>query len=410
MSDVENFYSNHRAGAQDAAQSYHSYYLLLLLLRLKVGEKIGFEVKDDIHIEKTDGTTEFIQIKHSIQKAAQGNSINLTSLDKDLWGTLLNWLTLIQKSDFKNLDKCKFTLITNKQEKENKFQAALLAFKSENDQNTEKFLQSIITISNKNQLVSNCVSEFKKLSKKNLRIFLNNLVIETGNNDVIKQIKEEILTKCMNENYIQNIYNSFCSRLQEKKYIEICNQGYYEISFKDFLNDFSECMISLYKNSPLPERKLDIQLPDDLESQVFIQQLIDIGDIHQDEFEEIRDFTFKKMHTENVLDDWIKNGEIYHIDLVEFEKNIIENWKNFYRSHYREIKEKIREGNLANDLEKEIKSLACSMLDELRKKQMMVPGNNFAISIYTSNGYLYLLSDELKIGWHYDWKNRYINT
>lgn len=187
MSNVEEFYKKHRAGAQDAAQSYHSYYLLLLLLRLRIGEKIGFEVKEDLHITKADGTTEYIQIKHSTQRDAQRNPVNLTSLDMDLWGTLSNWLTLIQSDNFKNLDKCKFTLITNKEGRENKFQNVLIDFKSEKDKDTEIFLNQISSIPTNNQQILECIKQFKQLSQNDLRLFLNNLSIETGNNDVIKK-------------------------------------------------------------------------------------------------------------------------------------------------------------------------------------------------------------------------------
>lgn len=409
MSNVEEFYKKHRAGAQDAAQSYHSYYLLLLLLRLRIGEKIGFEVKDDLHITKADGTTEYIQIKHSTQRDAQGNPVNLTSRDKDLWGTLSNWLTLIQSDNFKNLDKCKFTLITNKEERENKFQNALINFKSEKDKDTEIFLNQISSIPTNNQQILECIKQFNQLSQNDLRLFLNNLSIETGNNDVIKKIREEIFYKCMDEKYIQTIFDSFCSRLQEKKYTEICNKGSYEISYDNYLKDFGDCIRAIYKHSPLPVREWNNELPNDLESQIFIQQLLDIEDIDQDSKEEIREFTFKKLSTVNTLLDWIENKEIYQIDLENFEKNTIELWKNNYRSKYRNIKKKIKNGRLISDLEDEIKPLAVEMLDHLREKSLSVPGNLCLVDIFISNGYLYLLSDELKIGWHYDWENRYTN-
>lgn len=409
MSNVEEFYKKHRAGAQDAAQSYHSYYLLLLLLRLRIGEKIGFEVKEDLHITKADGTTEYIQIKHSTQRDAQRNPVNLTSLDMDLWGTLSNWLTLIQSDNFKNLDKCKFTLITNKEGRENKFQNVLIDFKSEKDKDTEIFLNQISSIPTNNQQILECIKQFNQLSQNDLRLFLNNLSIETGNNDVIKKIREEIFYKCMDEKYIQTIFDSFCSRLQEKKYNEICNKGSYEISYDNYLKDFGDCIRAIYKHSPLPVREWNNELPNDLESQIFIQQLLDIEDIDQDSKEKIREFTFKKLSTVNTLSDWIENKEIYQFDLENFEKNTIELWKNYFGSKYRAIRRKINNGDLISDLEDEIKPLAVEILDDLRKISLSVPGNLYLVDIFISNGYLYLLSDKLKIGWHYDWKNRYTN-
>lgn len=115
------------------------------------------------------------------------------------------------------------------------------------------------------------------------------------------------------------------------------------------------------------------------------------------------------MSTVNTLSDWIENKEIYQFDLENFEKNTIELWKNYFGSKYRAIRRKINNGDLISDLEDEIKPLAVEMLDDLRKISLSVPGNLYLVDIFISNGYLYLLSDKLKIGWHYDWKNRYTN-
>lgn len=95
-----------------------------------------------------------------------------------------------------------------------------MAFKSQKDKDTQIFLNTISSISTNNPEIANCITEFNNLSPSNLRLFLNNLNIETGNNDVIKEIKNEILKKCMNEKYTETIFNSFCSQLQEKNIVK----------------------------------------------------------------------------------------------------------------------------------------------------------------------------------------------
>jgi len=57
----------------------------------------------------------------------------------------------------------------------------------------------------------------------------------------------------------------------------------------------------MYQNSSLLVRELNIELLDNLESQIFIQQLLDIEDIDQNSKDEIREFTFKKLRTVNTL-------------------------------------------------------------------------------------------------------------
>ena len=58
---------------------------MFLALELRNGQKIGFEIKDDVHIDREDGTTIWYQAKHTI-----GTLQNLTTLDTDLWKTLSN--------------------------------------------------------------------------------------------------------------------------------------------------------------------------------------------------------------------------------------------------------------------------------------------------------------------------------
>jgi len=46
---------------------YQFYYYFYLILDLRHGEKIGIEVKDDIHIDCADGDSILIQVKHTLQ-------------------------------------------------------------------------------------------------------------------------------------------------------------------------------------------------------------------------------------------------------------------------------------------------------------------------------------------------------
>lgn len=95
---------------------YQFYYFFYALLDLRHGEKVGIEVKDDVHIDLANGTTILIHAKHTLQQTKDGSSINLTERDKDLWKTLSNWTKLILKQDNpENFTKnTRFQLITNK--------------------------------------------------------------------------------------------------------------------------------------------------------------------------------------------------------------------------------------------------------------------------------------------------------
>ncbi|WP_050934969.1 hypothetical protein [Gluconacetobacter diazotrophicus] len=74
---------------------YQYYYFLNELLSLKSGQTASYEVLDDVHIERADGKTLLVQLKHTVQKNAQGDPINLAKLDPDLWKSISNWCKVI---------------------------------------------------------------------------------------------------------------------------------------------------------------------------------------------------------------------------------------------------------------------------------------------------------------------------
>jgi hypothetical protein len=65
------------------------------MVQLKSGQSVGYEVKDDVHIDKPDGKQILIQLKHSIETKSDGKIFNLTEKDPDLWKTISNWVKII---------------------------------------------------------------------------------------------------------------------------------------------------------------------------------------------------------------------------------------------------------------------------------------------------------------------------
>ena len=93
------------------------------MLALEEGEKIGLEVKDDVHLELNDGKQILLQLKHSIQNNSAGEIINLTERDTDLWKTIYNWINIIndvadgrskREDQLRFIDNTNFILVSNK--------------------------------------------------------------------------------------------------------------------------------------------------------------------------------------------------------------------------------------------------------------------------------------------------------
>jgi hypothetical protein len=89
-----------------------------------------------------------------------------------------------------------------------------------------------------------------------------------------------------------------------------------------------------------------------------------------------------------------------------FKQESISRWANEFKSRYRKIERKLNSGSEINEFEEEIKDLGIELVDYIRKQDLSIPGYS-SLGIDYSNGHYYALSDNLEIGWHYDWENKY---
>lgn len=396
----------HTAGAQSIGFDYQFYYFMFLLLELRHGQKIGFEVKDDIHIDKEDGTTILFQAKHTILTNTTGNPQNLTTLDSDLWKTLNNWIDFI-KADKSNsvLDKHSFYLVTNKSENNNEFINSLNTFKEDN--NVDSVISKLTELKDRTQdeTIQNYIKNLSSIGKKKLKQFLSKLIIETEVHAIIEKIKNRILENVRQQNLVSPVYEQLYSNLQTAKYLDIEDRNKFEISFDEFNSKFGKCFKVAFEVKPLPKRNFPVLLPDDLESQTFIKQLLDIGEI-QSGSKHIRDYTMHMLKFLNHFSFWSEENFILPTDATDFKTNSITIWTNEFRSKYRQIEKRINSGEVLHDLEKEIHKLGIELVDFIRQKDLSIQGFP-PLGIEFSNGHYYALSDQLEIGWHFDWQNKY---
>lgn len=405
MAETKTIQEQHTAGAQAIGFDYQFYYFMLLALELRHGQKVGFEVKDDVHIDREDGTTILFQTKHTVLENSNGTIQNLTTLDTDLWKTLSNWADFIKKSKGNYLDKHSFVLVTNKNENNNDFIKSLTNFKAEKDH--DKTVEKLNELKSKttNETIQKCIDNLSTLDNTKLSAFLSKLSIETGVDEIIKRVKNKILERCIQDKFVEPVFEKLSSNFQEEKYTDIKDRKKFEISFDDFKNKFGKCFQIAFQEKSLPKREMPILLPEDLESQTFIKQLIDIGEI-QSGSKYIEEYTTQMLKTLNHFSFWVDENFVLPTDMDDFKKNSIQIWANEFRAKYRQIENKVSSGTLINDLENDIKNLGVELVDYLRKQDLAIPSYP-AIGVEFSNGHYYALSDKLEVGWHFDWENKY---
>ncbi|MGV8946469.1 MAG: hypothetical protein ACOH1N_08575 [Lutibacter sp.] len=408
MAKTNTIQENHTAGPIAIGFDYQFYLFMFLALELKHGQKIGFEVKDDIHIDKSDGTTILFQAKHTIQKNSDGLTHNLTTLDTDLWKTLSNWATFIKEDTTKSgfINKHSFILITNKSENNNEFISVLSQFNIDKD--VEVVLTALKKLADKTKdvTIKKYINSVTSLGKRKLNSFLPKLNIETSTDDVIEKIKNRILENVRQEKFIEPIFESLSSNLHLAKYLDIKDRNKFEISFEVFNIRFGKCFNVAFEKGILPKRNLPILLPEDLESQIFIRQLIDIGEV-QSGSNDIIKFTTAMLKFLNDFTFWSEEENFFQLtDAEDFKKNSIQIWSVEFRAKYRQIEKHINSGTSLIELEDDIKNLGVDLVDYLRKQDLSIQGY-LPLGVEYSNGHYYALSDNLEIGWHFDWENKY---
>lgn len=408
MNKVQTIQEQHTAGAQSIGFDYQFYYFMFLALDLKMGQKIGFEVKDDIHIDKEDETTILFQAKHSILKSSSGTIKNLTTLDSDLWKTLNNWADMI-KANKKNknfLRTHSFILVTNKNENNNEFINLIIQYRTDN--NIDDVVEKLKELESKteDETLTKYIKNVRSTGKTGLKQFLQKLTIETGVDHIIEKIKNRLIELYKDPRIAEAIFDSLYSNLQATKYLDIKDSNKFEISFDDFSKKFGRCFKVATETKPLPRRSFPILLPEDLESQVFIKQLLDIGEV-QSGSEDIRKYTTLMLKFLRHFTYWSdEENFILLTEAEEFKQESISKWANKFKSKYRQIESKIDSGSDIVEFEVDIKNLAIELVEYIREQDLTIPGYS-PLGIDFSNGHYYALSDNLEIGWHLDWRNKY---
>lgn len=406
MAETKTIQEQHTAGAQSIGFDYQFYYFMLLTLELRHGQKIGFEVKDDVHIDKANGTTILLQTKHSVLTSSNGVIQNLTTLDSDLWKTLSNWTDFIKKGKENYLNKHSFVLVTNKNENNNEFINALHQFKIDEDIDNVLVKLTGIKTKTKDETLQKYIENFISLDKTKLSSFLSKISIETGVDEIIERIKNKLLELYRESHIVETIYDSLYSNLQLSKYLEIKSGQKFEITFDDFNKKFGKCFKVSTGVQKLPTRNFPILLPENPEEQIFIKQLLDVGEIQTGSQDVIKYTTLMLKFLRHYTYWSDEENFILFSEAEDFKKDSISRWDNEFKAKYRQIEREISSGATIESLESEIKNLSIELVEYIRRLDLSI-GDYLPLGIDFTNGHYYLLSNNLEIGWHFDWQNKY---
>ena len=377
---------------------FQYYFFLWKLLTLKKGESVGLEVKDDVHTELKNDVNIFFQVKHSTQTNKAGDIKNMTSSDIDLWKTLYNWAKVISdendnrkkiKSQLEFVKKSHFIMWSNKNSNsENKIIDNIEKLQNKTISISD-FTNNIIDFKNgsKDDKIKNYIEEFLLLDKDVLNEYILKISFELGEDEIIQYCKDGIESKMIDKKNIDEVFARIDSRLKEDNFINIKSGNKIQIDFDDFHLKYRKYFNNT-RNERLQIVPLTIELPDKLESQTFIKQLVEINDIKIDDIELMAQFTRFKLKLENNIAKWYTEGEITIEEIDSYRNEAILKWTNKFRA-------------LSNKADFDNNS-SLDIINYLREEDLSIDGQKLGTEL--SNGEFYYLSDIPKIGWKKDWK------
>lgn len=406
--------SNTKADDKLIGFEYQFYYFLLSLLKMQIGDTVGFEVKEDVHIEN-DGKISLCQLKHTIQTNSQNKLKNLITSDIDLWKTLSLWIDIINKESEKEefLQNTKFVFVSNKSDSEsNEFLTYFKSFQSNKDidelksfltsyqkEATEKSQKKI----EKYDLLSSEERKEKTKPKKDekikyltnilslddalLKIFFSNMEFLLNLNNIRQDIKDEIQnSKYIKSNFrIEQSYNQLIGLLKDDFYDKVPKKESVQYSREEFAQKVSPIFEKM-RSEQIPfiseiQHSVDVKILD----RVFAKQLIAIG-IENDE---IYEYDYNRLLTETNLKELQQSNEITQKDIDDLDKNTIDNWKPIHEEIYLE-----GDYNFKN---------AKKVLFKTKQIDLNLSGQQISLRAI-SNGQFIRLSDIPKLGWKYNWK------
>lgn len=401
MTTTKTFADKTSADDTSIGFEYQYYYFLNTVLNLKVGQSAGLEVKDDVHTELNQDYNILYQLKHTVQTTASGAPKALAQLDVDLWKTLSNWSKVITDSaagrkNFSDqiifLRKTEFHLVSNKSpSSKNAFLTAIERYRN-GEIEFEKVKNTISEIkANATGLTTiGYIADVQALDDKVAKVFFSKIYVELELNDIISKVKQSILEKAIDPARVDDTFKRLDSSIREDNFVTVKAGKAVIISFEQLMKRYRK-IFEDSRSTRLQYATFKIDIPTDVFAQPFIQQLIKIDDISDDEEEIAIEYTRHKLRFSRQILQWLQDGDLVSDEVKALHTDVTIRWGNEHRSAFK-----------ACPPEK-ILTAAQEVLKIMRREKFRL--GTTELDTQMSNGELYDLSDRSEIGWHKEWNN-----
>ena len=382
------------------------FFVLEVVKLLEEDDVVSFECLDDV-ARQTNNEVILYQIKHSLRKKANGETINLTNRDSDLWKTITVWMDFIEENEEANRDayinKNRFVFVTNKTINSNAFGDALQKYKQNGD--LSAFRNRINEIKEKGDSASLVTRQIERLVNASyLETFVKHISLNFVPNELELEIKRKIGVRfALKEDKINSVYEHLMARMRDdakelirnqkkiqydchtiqERYWTIINEGREKLVFR---TDFPR-----YDGNP---RDL-----------MFIKQLIAVNDITTDDCDDIANYTNQWFQFHNNFKEKWNNHDINDRDVQNLTTDVDSVWRDSRKQFYR----KLTKLSSVQDLD----DAANNVLTVVRKEPMYLAQTPLGQALsrgcfyYYSNDDSTIVTEMPRIGWHIDWRAKF---
>lgn len=399
------------AGGSIAGFIYQIYYFLYRLLTMRKGETVSLEKIDDVGTEmENEETQTYYQLKHSINSLPSAIK-RMSDRDTDLWKTLSMWVNIIKKQGDENaqhawIEQSEFVIISNKATDTNRFFQLLGEYQQNGGkwEDLKKYMaeQAAVEPKEKKTEKEEKGNEDKKTIyyyTKNinefalLKEFLLKVKLKTkSDDDIISDIdfwlvNQQHFREANAKNLRITLYGKISEMLRGKAL---------EYDLVSFDKEFGELFRKMKDRKFVVTNKV-VVVPEKPLEQTFIKQLRDIDDFKTRSIDKVKELTEQRLRFENDYNNALEVSG--NDDRLIFERDVKTRWDN----HFGEQNDGINEHSTPD----EIKNAAKAVVKGVRDEYLQFDGE--PLNADSSNGCFYYFSDGKtpKIGWRYDWKEKY---
>lgn len=383
----------HQASEQMLGYLYQVRYALILLLKAKNERyQISIEKYDDVAFSDDEDPKLMIQLKHHIGK--QGS---LSDASTDLWRTLKVWIDACG-SNGRLLNDTDFLLVTTAISPEGSATAFLKRDNRDVD-SAYNLLKQVATTSS-NQAHGDYYSSFISLGEDGAKKLLRKIYVVDGASNIVDASSE--IHKAVRYACIPKFEQQICDRIEGWWYRQaitaLCSEDPVYISQQQ-LRSVIVTISQQYADDNLPIDEIDSRDPNNennyTEEAVFRKQLEWIGIGTHGMRSASRDYYKAFSHRSS----WIRNEVLFLRELEEYESRLIDEWEHqfgFMEDTVSSLGESISEDKKAE----EGRLLYRNIGDKDIKIRPRVDAP------FVMRGSYHILSDQKRIGWHIDFKEK----